>query len=1299
HQATDPMHKAFEEFLDTYLCVTHGALTTMHKGGSNYNAANLAALVLDTMGLDAETYSVVINGDISDPGVGIGQFCGAGGVEIYVKNNVTGEETEHETISVSSRKLNHVEYDGTICLYTCPEDSVVWKPAEEILDRYVCTDDSYEDPIIHALFPDEASFTEENFVALIAAELGAVEGHQIQVTKFDPARLNTDSTCRVYVYKWNDNVLEATNEISFICSTADVDAPTLSADHYVPKTLEDFIDERIAELACAAHHDVNLQFGTGSTVTPETLSALLTEIFGYKAEVASDDAYAGARGAYGDEGDGSTVAFDVNVTFTDEETGETCTKLVELAIRKDLLAKYSGAVEYGALSVCPDELPDDIKAAQEAIGALPGEITLEGKVFNETVIENWYREVTGLTGGEWEFFMANFDAEAAYSGNEVIVVLKNVNVNDEGRTYTVGAEKVLKIDTEAVDPMHAKFEAFLDEYLCVTHGALTTMHKGGGNYNAANLGALVISTMGLDPTIYSAVINGDISDPGVGIGQFCGAGNVEIYIVNNVTGEETEHETINTSSRKLNHVAYDGTICLYTCPEDSEMWKPAEEILGGLICADDSHGDPTIHALFPNVADITQDNLATAVLAALDGIEGAEVGFSWFEDGYAGVYLTKWNGNVLEATNVFEVVSSVSASVDAPVLSAEHPVPDPMHVTFEEFLDEYLCVTHGALTTMHKGGGNYNASNLAALVLDTMGLDAETYSVVINGDISDPGVGIGQFCGASNVEIYVKNNTTGEETEHQTINTSSRKLNHVAYDGVICFYTCPEDSEMWKPAEETLGGFICADDSHEDPTIHALFPDADSITEDNLAAAVLAALEGIEGAEVGFAWYEDGYAGVYLVKWNENVLEATNVFEIVSSVDESVDAPVLSTEHPVPVVPPAPPTYMDIDYDVATDKQGDLINDGAAFNAWVLEYITSRFEFPQDSIEINNYSALKSAYDDMMASGDYSAATTISLTYHSSDASAAAVDATYNFYFVGGPYVEATSGDGPALPAMTCDIEFNVRHVEPSNVAKDGVISEGEYYRCLAPKAELFGAKTMTGDKLTKYQQMVDTSKFYFSWDEEHGFNIAVEMIAPDLLQLNSADVFDGRLEPKEGDDPDNFVGPCDGFMDQLAFVFQGVADASGAHGFYYAFGRNTETGEYLRGHWFGSMLDGLPQYGYNASYYPVEDQDMVISYGPGNKVVFEYSLPLTTLFPAEMINSDGTIVNGSKYNYNMTITNGWNETTHTIANSASDYNAEMVPLKFGDLGAWLDWRQGKWNGKTVKRFNRPAVLTFINEG
>ena len=67
------------------------------------------------------------------------------------------------------------------------------------------------------------------------------------------------------------------------------------------------------------------------------------------------------------------------------------TKLVELAIRKDLLAKYSGAVEYGALSVCPDELPDDIKAAQEAIGALPGEITLEGKVFNETVIENWYQ--------------------------------------------------------------------------------------------------------------------------------------------------------------------------------------------------------------------------------------------------------------------------------------------------------------------------------------------------------------------------------------------------------------------------------------------------------------------------------------------------------------------------------------------------------------------------------------------------------------------------------------------------------------------------------------------------------------------------------------------------------------------------------------------------------------------------------------------------------------------------------------------------------------------------------------------
>ncbi|MBR3991921.1 MAG: hypothetical protein IKI91_07265, partial [Clostridia bacterium] len=134
-----------------------------------------------------------------------------------------------------------------------------------------------------------------------------------------------------------------------------------------------------------------------------------------------------------------------------------------------------------------------------------------------------------------------------------------------------------------------------------------------------------------------------------------------------------------------------------------------------------------------------------------------------------------------------------------------------------------------------------------------------------------------------------------------------RKLNHVAYDGVICLYTCPEDSEMWKPAEEILGGYICSDASHGDPTIHALFPDADSITEDNMAAAVLAALEGIDGAEVGFSWFEDGYAGVYLTKWNENVLEATDVFEVVSSVAD-VDAPVLSAEHPVPVEPDTDPT-------------------------------------------------------------------------------------------------------------------------------------------------------------------------------------------------------------------------------------------------------------------------------------------------------------------------------------------------------------------------------------------------------
>ncbi|MBQ3900473.1 MAG: hypothetical protein II736_02000, partial [Clostridia bacterium] len=431
---------------------------------------------------------------------------------------------------------------------------------------------------------------------------------------------------------------------------------------------------------------------------------------------------------------------------------------------------------------------------------------------------------------------------------------------------------------------------------------------------AANLGKLVLDTMGLDADTYSVVINGDISDPGVGIGQFCGAGNVEIYVKNNTTGEETDHETINTSSRKLNHVVYDGTICLYTCPEDSEVWKPAEEILGAMRCSDASHEDPIIHALFPDEASFTEENFVAAIAAAIEDVEGAEIQITKFDparlntDSTCRVYVYAWNDNVLEATDEISFICS-TAAVDAPVLSAEHPVAeDPMIAAFEDFLDEYLCVTHNALTTAHNGGSNFNANNIAALVLSTMGLDAGTYSVVLNGSISDPGVGIGQFCGASNVEIYVVNNTTGEETEHETINLSSRKLNHVSGIGTVCLYTCPEDSMLWKPIEETLDAMICHHtDGDGDPydIIHAVFPDAESFTQENFVTAIRAAI-GTNDGEIVITKFDparlntDSSCRFYVYEWVDGVLEATGEYSCLCSVDSSVTTPALIGTHVEP---------------------------------------------------------------------------------------------------------------------------------------------------------------------------------------------------------------------------------------------------------------------------------------------------------------------------------------------------------------------------------------------------------------
>ena len=214
------MHAALEDFIETYTCVAHpNEIKFAHSSGSNFNAENIEAVILDALELDPATYSVSVTGNFNDPGVGFGQDVGASNVEVYVENTVTGETTATYTINVSSRKLNKVI--TTMALYACHEESELWKPIENTLSAYLCSqheDDGDPWTVLHFVFPDAASFTQENFEAAIRAAIGTEDG-TIVISKYDPERLDQERANRFYVYEWNGKVLELTQEFDCLCST------------------------------------------------------------------------------------------------------------------------------------------------------------------------------------------------------------------------------------------------------------------------------------------------------------------------------------------------------------------------------------------------------------------------------------------------------------------------------------------------------------------------------------------------------------------------------------------------------------------------------------------------------------------------------------------------------------------------------------------------------------------------------------------------------------------------------------------------------------------------------------------------------------------------------------------------------------------------------------------------------------------------------------------------------------------------------------------------------------------------
>ena len=1057
----------------------------------------------------------------------------------------------------------------------------------------------------------------------------------------------------------------------------------------------DKINEILYDIPCDAHGKIDVYFGPGDTLTEENMNAFLTGLFdlgdGYTVIVDSD-AFAELKEAYGGAGEGDSGWYDdVPVTFTNTATGETTTEEIDLDIIKTLNGYWAGALSTYALTYCWDDVPAVAKDALNKTEDIKDtEILLEGEEYTPEVIEAYLREVTGLTDAEaWEFFIGGFNADLQYDGNEVNLALRNVV---DGRTYIFGMSAVFKI--ERPDPMYQSVEKLTTTDTCKTHGEIDVQFSKSDTFTEENMNAFFAGMLELGDGYAIAVDSAKFAEIKE---QYDAAenGSFSTEIGLTVTNTETEEkitENVKLSIRKDTYAEETGAVGCYAltvCPDDLPAdVLAAEEAVSGYT------GETVVTIPGTVYSPLSIENWYRETAGLGEGWTFHIAGYHG-DDPYDGnnVTLVLKNENVNGEGRTYTVGCRVA-------LRIEPDAVDPMYGKIENVLTDIPCDAHEKIDVQFGKSATFTEENMNAFLTGLFNLGVG-YSVTVDpaqfAAIKEGYGGAGDGALWEDIDVTFTNTETGETTT-ETLHLAIRKDTAADETGAVesfALTVCPDEL----PDDITDAAAAVA--GYSDETVVTL--EGRDYNEDVIEAWYRGVTGLGDGWTFHIAWFngDQQYDGneVLLVLKNENVNGEGRTYTVGCNVVLKINVP-----------PADPPSFTDIDYDVSEDHEGALINDEAAFTAWVLEYLTTRFEFPQDSIEIRNYSDLKAAYDAMIAADTYMAASTISLTYHSSDATAAAIDATYDFYFVGGTYVEPDVD----FADQTCDFSFDVRKVDPSGVVKDGVISEGEYYRVVCPKPELInGVKSPRGKTVNKLRQIKDTAKFYFSWDPEHGFNIAVEFIAPDLIQTNTAYVYDGRLAPKaspdpehpemgdsseELEDPTKFYGPLDGFMGQTALVFSG-APVDGER-IYYAIGKNVETGEYLRGHYFFNDAedDGHLQYGYNPEYYP-QDDEMAISYGKGNRVVFEYSIPFATILPEGMIGADGSVVNGTQYGVNLTLCNGWNEEPNTISGEhKKDFfdPSKVSPVLFGDLGAFMIIKKEKV-GKVKVQINRSTVATFIN--
>ncbi|MBQ3900263.1 MAG: hypothetical protein II736_00930 [Clostridia bacterium] len=196
----------------------------------------------------------------------------------------------------------------------------------------------------------------------------------------------------------------------------------------------------------------------------------------------------------------------------------------------------------------------------------------------------------------------------------------------------------------------------------------------------------------------------------------------------------------------------------------------------------------------------------------------------------------------------------------------------------------------------------------------------------------------------------------------------------------------------------------------------------------------------------------------------------------------------------------------------------------------------------------------------------------------------------------------AVTSFGSAYRGSDLDHNLTAKKADPADVVKDGIIGENEYVEFELGRDEdttPINVIYYAADVFQSSLDMMKTTRFYFSWDDVHGFNFAIRYKPTKFFQVQS----EGETDP-----------PKDYFLinDGVAINFDTEQMATGGSQplLYYTIAKRTDTGEYLRGYY------GTEQLGLHAYYNPIPGEDFVIVYDDATGfITVEWSIPLDNLF------------------------------------------------------------------------------------